>query len=100
MQPLWRLADLIWLAPSSVVRMLRNLPGSLRRLPEGVMDLGVSALLLGFRRPAATLSVALLVTAGPIAVASPLARRRGCSRPSAAQEGPRSRLSPGASSAS
>ncbi len=83
MQPLWRLADLIWLAPSSVVRMLRNLPGSLRRLPEGVMDLGVSALLLGFRRPVATLSVALLVTAGPIAVASPLFRTLEPARPAA-----------------
>jgi beta-lactamase class A len=83
MQPLWRVADVIWLAPASAVRMLRNLLGSVRRLPEGVMDLGVSALLLGFRRPVATLSVALLVTAGPIAVASPLFRTLEPARPAA-----------------
>jgi beta-lactamase class A len=81
MQPLWRVADFFWLAPASGVRMLRNLPGSVRRLPEGVMDLGVSALLLGFRRPVATLSVVLLVTAGPIAVASPLFRNLEPARP-------------------
>lgn len=45
------------------------------------MDLGVSALLLGFRRPLATLSVGLLMTAGPIAAASPLFRNLETEKP-------------------
>ncbi|MCA6238767.1 MAG: serine hydrolase, partial [Phenylobacterium sp.] len=83
MQPLWWVADVTWIAPASALRILKSLPTSLRRLPEGVLDLGVSALLLGFRRPVAILSVALLATAGPIAVASPLFRNLEPAKPAA-----------------
>lgn len=81
-QPLWRVADAVWLAPARAAQGLGGLARVLRRLPEGLADLGVSALLLGFRRPLATVSLAVLVTAGPIAAASPLFRTLEAERPS------------------
>lgn len=67
--PLMTVADAAWLAPSLIVHSVRVLPDRLRRLPETAIDVGVSALLLGFRRPVATLSAVLAVTMGPIAAA-------------------------------
>ena len=66
----WGIADGLWAVPGLVARTLADLPSAARRLPEALLDLGVSALLLGFRRPAATLSLVLLVTGGPIAAAA------------------------------
>ena len=66
----WGIADGLWAVPGLVARTLADLPSAARRLPEALLDLGVSALLLGFRRPAATLSLILLVTGGPIAAAA------------------------------
>jgi beta-lactamase class A len=70
------LADAAWIAPSLVIHAARRLPERLRPLPEAALDVGVSALLLGFRRPLATISAALAVTMGPIAAAgaAPLLR--------------------------
>ncbi|MFM8374678.1 MAG: serine hydrolase [Phenylobacterium sp.] len=67
--PVWMAADAAWIAPAMAGYALRTLPGRLRRMPEAVLDVAVSALLLGFRRPVATLSAALAVTMGPIAAA-------------------------------
>lgn len=71
---LWAFADAIWIGPALVLHGLRSLPATARRFGEAALDLGVSALLLGFRRPAVAVSLALLVTTGPIAaaVAAPL----------------------------
>ena len=66
----WGIADGLWAAPGFVARTLADLPSAARRVPEALLDLGVSVLLLGFRRPAATLSLVLLVTGGPIAAAA------------------------------
>jgi|GEM_PF-368601 len=67
---LWGIADGLWAAPGLVARTLADLPSAARRVPEALLDLGVSALLLGFRRPAATLCLILLVTGGSIAAAA------------------------------
>ena len=67
--PFWMAADAAWIAPAMAGYALRTLPGRLRRAPEAALDVAVSALLLGFRRPVATLSAALAVTMGPIAAA-------------------------------
>jgi beta-lactamase class A len=66
----WGIADGLWAAPGFVARTLADLPSAARRVPEALLDLGVSALLLGFRRPAATLSLVLLAIGGPIAAAA------------------------------
>jgi hypothetical protein len=66
----WGIADGLWAAPGLVARTLADLPSAVRRVPEALLDLGISALLLGFRRPAATLSLILLAIGGPIAAAA------------------------------
>lgn len=67
--PFWSVADAAWIAPAMAGYALRTAPGRLRRMPEAALDLAVSALLLGFRRPVATLTAAFAVTMGPIAAA-------------------------------
>lgn len=76
LSPLWRVADAAWAAPGLAAHALAAAPGAFRRAPEAILDLGVSALLLGFRRPLVTASLVALATAGPLAAtaAVPLLR--------------------------
>ena len=96
--PGWRALGLIFTAaettlgaPAAAGRFLGALPGRLRRLPESAADVAVSALLLGFRRPVATLTAAAVVTMGPIAAAgaAPLFRTLESSGTAPAREAPR-----------
>ena len=77
-------ADAAWIFPSVTGRAIRTLPAGLKRSPEAALDIAVSALLLGFRRPVATLSAAALVTMGPIAAAGAAPLFRSLESPVAA----------------